>query len=410
LNEILVCNDGIAPDQEGRWSSWVELANPTEVPFDLTGLSLSSGAAAPRQWVFPSGSTIPPNGFLVLWCDPTRSVSTTAIQAMNTGLPLSRTSGAIWLFDSANRQIDSLEYGQQVSNRSLGRTGAQWRLLTTPTVGAPNSTVAALGANSELRINEWMSNPAAGEDWVELHNTSSLPVSLGGLYLTDDPSLAGRTNTQIRNHSYIAAGGYALFIADGRGFAGANHTNFKLDAGGEALRLYTDAFALIDAADFPLSTLNVSRGRYPDGAATQINFSTTPSPGAANYLDSDRDALPDAWEIAHSLNHLVADAALDTDGDGLTNADEFALGTDPRDPASRFSTIPSSSIPGEMLIRFTAQPGRTYTVQFKNSLGETSWHKLTDIAAGEAVRELEVRDNPGEEGARFYRVVTPREP
>ncbi|MFL5262414.1 MAG: PKD domain-containing protein [Anaeromyxobacteraceae bacterium] len=47
--------------------------------------------------------------------------------------------------------------------------------------------------------------------------------------------------------------------------------------------------------------------------------------------DADCDGMPDAWEIAHRLNPFFAgDALLDPDGDGLTNLQEFLLGTDPR--------------------------------------------------------------------------------
>jgi hypothetical protein len=47
--------------------------------------------------------------------------------------------------------------------------------------------------------------------------------------------------------------------------------------------------------------------------------------------DYDRDGLPNAWESQHQLNPLDAtDAAGDADGDTLSNADEFGLGTDPR--------------------------------------------------------------------------------
>ena len=47
--------------------------------------------------------------------------------------------------------------------------------------------------------------------------------------------------------------------------------------------------------------------------------------------DSDHDGLPDGWEYDHSLNVLDAeDAAIDSDNDGLTNLQEFTLGTDPQ--------------------------------------------------------------------------------
>ena len=46
--------------------------------------------------------------------------------------------------------------------------------------------------------------------------------------------------------------------------------------------------------------------------------------------DQDGDGLPDAWETAHGLNPLVADAGGDPDGDGRTNFDEYNAGTDPQ--------------------------------------------------------------------------------
>jgi hypothetical protein len=46
--------------------------------------------------------------------------------------------------------------------------------------------------------------------------------------------------------------------------------------------------------------------------------------------DADTDGMDDTWELAHGLDPAVDDAALDPDGDGFSNRDEFLLGTDPR--------------------------------------------------------------------------------
>jgi hypothetical protein len=49
-------------------------------------------------------------------------------------------------------------------------------------------------------------------------------------------------------------------------------------------------------------------------------------------VDWDGDGLPDDWEIKHGLNPWLNDANLDSDGDGLTNLEEYELGTDPFNP------------------------------------------------------------------------------
>lgn len=47
--------------------------------------------------------------------------------------------------------------------------------------------------------------------------------------------------------------------------------------------------------------------------------------------DFDHDAMGDAWEADHGLDTDRDDAGEDADGDGLTNLDEYLLGTDPTD-------------------------------------------------------------------------------
>jgi hypothetical protein len=49
-------------------------------------------------------------------------------------------------------------------------------------------------------------------------------------------------------------------------------------------------------------------------------------------FDTDGDGMPNYWETIFNLNiNSSADAGIDSDTDGLTNLQEFALGTDPRE-------------------------------------------------------------------------------
>jgi Concanavalin A-like lectin/glucanases superfamily/Divergent InlB B-repeat domain/Immunoglobulin I-set domain len=56
--------------------------------------------------------------------------------------------------------------------------------------------------------------------------------------------------------------------------------------------------------------------------------SVTSAP-AALLLDTDRDGLPDSWEIANFGNITSQRSEGDPDGDGISNLDEFLDGTDP---------------------------------------------------------------------------------
>jgi len=60
----------------------------------------------------------------------------------------------------------------------------------------------------------------------------------------------------------------------------------------------------------------------PQGAGTDI--------GADEYADTDEDNLPDYWERKH-LGDLSHDASADSDSDGLTNAEELLLNTNPNE-------------------------------------------------------------------------------
>ena len=80
-------------------------------------------------------------------------------------------------------------------------------------------------------------------------------------------------------------------------------------------------------------------------------------------MDTDHDGIPDAWENLHpgALNvNNPFDATLDSDGDGMTNFDEYIAGTLPGDPESNFSIRPT---PGTGIgVTWEGRDDRVYTV------------------------------------------------
>lgn len=262
-------------------TDWIELHNRGQAAIDLGGLSLTDRTDEPRRWVFPAGTTIEPGSFLLVRFDSTEPASGT-----NTGFGLSASGDAIYLFDRPENDgllLDALTFGIQPAGYSLGRMPAEpalWR-LTSPTPGQPNQTVD-LGPPEALRINEWMADPVEGDDWFEVFNPGPRPVELSGLRLTDE--LAVPTKSVVPTLSFIGVGpsAYQVFVADGEPAKGADHVDFKLSGGGEAVSLATFDGFLIDAVTFGTQQEGVSEGRLPDGSDRVVRFPLTPTPGARN--------------------------------------------------------------------------------------------------------------------------------
>lgn len=96
----------------------------------------------------------------------------------------------------------------------------------------------------------------------------------------------------------------------------------------------TGAIAL--TADQPVRVVVEYANTPGIDARIRLNWSSASQPSApvpftaVRAIDSDDDGMPDAWEIAHGLNpHNPSDAALDPDGDNVTNLEEYELGGNP---------------------------------------------------------------------------------
>ena len=156
----------------------------------------------------------------------------------------------------------------------------------------------------------------------------------------------------------------------------------------------------------------LSAARHGNDPGNWTAALATPGLNVAPALDRDGDGMPDAWELTASLNpDDPSDAAQDADGDGMSNLAEFRSGTNPRDPGSSLALRAELEEGGLVELRFTAEPTRSYTLQFRGSAVEGAWQKLADVPPQLTATPLSVTDTNGVIfGARFYRVVTPALP
>jgi hypothetical protein len=286
INEVLASNATLK-EVDGSTPDWVELFNPTANAVDLAGLSLNDQPNnSPARFIFPPGSIIAAGGHYLVYADGDKPVS-----ANNTGFSLKANGGAVYLFKKApltNQVLSFIEYGIQTADYSIGRVpsgGANW-VLTVPTPRGAN--VAATLANpSALRINEWMADPASGDDWFEVYNSSALPIALGTLRLSD---VLGDPNAyRIPPLSFIGVGSNAFqrFVADNPSTpSGPEHVNFKLDRDGDSIYLAAANSVVLDAVIFDAQETGVSEGRLPDGSTSVVRFPETATPADSNFLPS----------------------------------------------------------------------------------------------------------------------------
>lgn len=157
-----------------------------------------------------------------------------------------------------------------------------------------------------------------------------------------------------------------------------------------------------------------------DGSAV-FNFSAVQNLGGANAVaiaegkyaffreGSLRLIVTDAygaWTDAFELSGADAEPTADPDGDGLSNEEEFILGTEPNNPNSRYAinsqiVDPQVGIP-HFTIHFDTVAGRSYRVQRSLDLSPDSWEPIGDGPISGDGNPASVSDPLGEKA--FYRV------
>jgi len=166
--------------------------------------------------------------------------------------------------------------------------------VSTLPANAPATTLGyhiSSGMVPVLYVNEFLASNVAGltdpfgdfDDWIEIYNPGSLPIDLGGMYITDDLAVTNKWQIPTTDPpaSTVPAGGYLVLWADSEPTEGVVHLNLKLNGSGEAIGLYTAAGEVINEVTFGAQTTDVSAARVPDGSANWV-FLTAPTPGATN--------------------------------------------------------------------------------------------------------------------------------
>ena len=135
INELLPANKTIAADQNGEYDDWIELYNLSLSAIDISGYFLSDDKDLRSKWKFPSGTSIPGMGFLIVWAD-----EDTTQAGLHTNFKLS-SQGEVVLLSSPDGVLrDKVSFPAQTIELSWARnpdgTGSfRWQ---TPTFNRTN--------------------------------------------------------------------------------------------------------------------------------------------------------------------------------------------------------------------------------------------------------------------------------
>jgi hypothetical protein len=309
INEVLAINE-VIHEHEGTFPDVVELYYDGPTAMSLAGMSLSDDPAQPDKFVFPAGTTIGPGKYLILFAD-----ANTFTSGMHLGFALAGDGDGVYLYDRDGALMDSVEFGGQLPDLSIGRVGpaGQWQ-LTIPTFGQANIAYPRGPANT-LKINEWLASGQVlfADDFIEIYNPHPDPVDLGGMALTDNDVM--RPDLQrIEPLSFVAGAGYAVFRADNSG--GPGHLDFRLSSDGGIIGLFDSGLGEVDKVLYGPQTTDVSEGRTPDGDDF-IDLLPLPTPGAANpQLPKTTTTIVTIVDETATKRVLVPTAAISDDWKG----------------------------------------------------------------------------------------------
>jgi len=274
INELLASNVS-AEERGGAYPDLVELYYDGPHPLDLSGMSMTDDANQPAKFMFPQGTTMQSGQYLVLLAD-----SQTSGGGIHLGFALDVQGGTLRLYDRQGSLVDSVDYGHQLPDLSIGRVGAEGRwYLTAPTFGQSNIAVP-LGDPAAVKVNEWLAGGEVlfADDFIELYNPQSSPVDLGGCYVTGQPATQPNA-CRLAPLTFVAGQGFGALTADRQNRPG--HVDLKLSLDGGLIGLLDSESREIDKVIYGPQTPDVSQGRSPDGAST-IEFFGLPTPGVPN--------------------------------------------------------------------------------------------------------------------------------
>ena len=191
---------------------------------------------------------------------------------------------------------------------ALGRAGLPVALVL-HLIAVPISPIAVCSVPlppappNRPAINEFVPDPSAGADWIELYNPTAEAIALAGWYLDDNP--AASDPLRLPDDALLPAHGFAVF-----------ELGAALNKGGDQVRLLDPAGTVVEAVAYVAAEPDTVFARRPDGAGEFHRF-TSATRGAANapaLAINELAPLPAAGDMGWIELYNAGSAPLDITG------------------------------------------------------------------------------------------------
>ena len=428
VNEVMAHSHDTLPD-------WIELFNNSAQPVNLGGWYLSDNADEPQKYRIADGTILPGHGYLVFYENLHFGSGSTDPGAL-VPFALSENGESVNIFGPGNGfRPDFTEkenFGASPPGVSFGRyykastRTYNFVAMTADTPGAINSTPLV----GPVVISEIMYHPPVGDaEYLELANISTTNVTLYDA-ATSEPwkFTQGITHVFPTNTPLTLLAGEKILLVRNSTIFGQNYsppvgtrvfqwTSGGLDNDGETLEISMPGdtnnvgvrqYIRVDRVDFtdanPWPT-------GPDGSGTSLarinergygndfaNWAeSVPTPGQTSYQQ---------WVTSQNFLPGQSDPNADPDGDGLRNALEYALGTNPKISSTVTWNLAMLGADSQVSWTLAAQrPDVGYYIQKATDPTLTHWTNLTTSTSGSSPTIVfsAVDSNSGD--TAFYRLV-----
>lgn len=244
---------------DGPLDDWIELVNLGGAAVDVSGWVVQDEDLGEdgKEVVLATGTSIPAGGYLQV--------------TVASGFGLGNGDAVTVLLADRATVVDTQAYPEHslVSWSACPEGGETFVQSDAATPGAANACAA--DPRESLVLNEVEADDPAGEDWIELRNTSRLPADVSGFVVRDDKDSSAYVfpaGTVVPGEGYLVIEGVADF-------------DFGLGKGGDEVRLFApDGTTAVDSVAWAAENAT-TLGRCPDGRG-EFGATAAATRGAAN--------------------------------------------------------------------------------------------------------------------------------